>query len=349
MLSILLASKSSIKLEAVEEFFPREQYKIDLIECDGLNLPPQPMDSAPKCAKARLNYAKKSTFPLNYDYYIAIENGLKTKTSRTSEKCYVLVEHKGLLTHSSGEIHLDVPLEYLSKIMDFKHKDGKYNGYSKTIGDVMHEENPEIDPKNWIKSYYNVCRKDQIKSSLRDVLSRLDNKIKITKNLISKYKEYPNYPKQGVIFQDFFSVIREADDIRSINNLLADQYKFDDVDYIVGPESRGFFGYGLSVKGNYGFIPLRKKGKLPGKVESITYKTEYSSDTLECPTDIPSGSRVVIFDDLIATGGSLRAACDLLERSGCEIVDCVVLREVLPLRKVAQETLNRPYKVLLQD
>ncbi|CAH6418396.1 Hypothetical protein HVR_LOCUS131 [uncultured virus] len=366
MQSVLLASQSKIKLEVVAKVFPPEQYVITCVDCDICGLPAQPVNSAARCAKVRLNYAKKQTFPMNFDYYIAIENGLRhyeaVDGDKIFEECHVLIEHRDLLAESMGEIVLKVPHKYwslLSKTNRTEIPDHKVSGYDTTIGDLMHIDDPSIDSKNWVKSYHGVCRTKQIKSSITSAMRELSGSLETAKIITGKYKSYTDYPttrselcsdpKPGIVFQDFFSIIREPEDVQRLIALLADQYIFDNIKYVVGPESRGFFGFGLSCAGGYGFIPLRKKGKLPGKIESITYDTEYSTDTLECPCDIPYGSRVVVFDDLIATGGSLRASCDLLEKLNCEIVDCVVLREVLSLREVAKQKLGRPYKVLLRD
>jgi adenine phosphoribosyltransferase len=119
---------------------------------------------------------------------------------------------------------------------------------------------------------------------------------------------------------------------------MADQYIFDSIDYIIGPESKGFFGFAL-----------RTEGKLPGKTVSITYQSGSIVEKLEAPADIPKDSRILIFDDLIATGRSLRAARDLIESQECVIVDCLILREMVPLRSQAINKVGIPYKVLLQD
>lgn len=370
MQSVLLASQSKIKLAVVAKVFPPDQYCVTCVDCDSCGLPAQPYNSAVRCAKVRMNYAKQMKFPQIFDYYIAIENGI-LGVNHPQEVCEVLIEHKGLLSQSSGNVMLKVPSKYFymlstAEFINLPHY--KIFGYSKTIGDFAHAADPSINSKNWIKSVHGVCRTEQIESSLRDAMRDVLARAAVAEIIIEKYQSYPNYHKPGVLFQDFFSIIREKDDIQRLLMLLTDQYRFDNIDYIVGPESCGFFGFGLSCMGNYGFIPLRMKGKLnnihkdvkklesnevafppPGEVRSITYNTEYSTDDLKCPTNIPSGSRVVIFDDLIATGGSLKAACDLVEGLGCHVVDCVVLREVLPLREQAQKNLQRPYTVLLQD
>jgi len=356
MRSILLATTSELKLEVVRKLFPSENFNITTINCDDCGLPPQPFNSSEKCAKVRLDYVKRKTYPQDFDYVIAIENGIDRFINNSHceyvDICHVLIEFKGLLVHSTGNTDFDIPREKIRELYRKQPHDIpelNIKGYSCTIGDIYHESDPNIDPKNWVVSVYNKDRRVQIEDSLESAFEKAHNEHNRASNIISKYKHYNDYPKQGVIFQDFFSVIREKEDIQQLFSLLRQNYKYNSIDYIVGPESRGFFGFGLSCFGNYGFIPLRKKGKLPGEIRSVTYDTEYSTDTLEISADIPPNSNVVVFDDLIATGGSLRAACDLLESLECNIIDCVVLREVQSLRSIAKLKVNRPYTVLLQD
>jgi adenine phosphoribosyltransferase len=256
-----------------------------------------------------------------------------------------------LVSHCSS-LKVDIDRNIFGCETDIIYKSDIHNvrGLTKTVGEMYAEKcGDDIDPKNWMKNIHKIDRIDQIYVGLTEAMKKIEDKRTEAELIIKKYKSYNDYPKIGVIFQDFFSIIREKDDIQKIYSLICEQYKDVDIDYVVGPESRGFFGFGISCIGGYGFIPLRKKGKLPGNVKSITYQTEYSTDTIEAPDDIRAGSKVLVFDDLIATGGSLKASCDLLEQAGCIIVDCIVLREVQDLRSVAKNKLERNYTVLLQD
>lgn len=357
MKSILLTTTSQLKLRAVKNIFPSDKFEITTIKCDECGFPSHPYKSGGRCAKARLDYAAFKTFPQIFDYIISIENGIEKIHScdgdiKYIDVCHVIIKYKGLISHSVGSIEFVIPQDKMFLLKQSKKyyiPELKIKGYSRTIGGLLRDDYPNIDPRNWVLSVYGQDRYHQIEDSLKCAQEKVQSKRSNALKIISKYKYYNDYPKPGVIFQDFFSIIRESLDIQSLFNLLKKQYQYDNIDYVVGPESRGFFGFGLSCFGNYGFIPVRKKDKLPGVVKSITYNTEYSTDTLEISTDIPPGSRVIVFDDLIATGGSLRVTCDLLELSNCVIVDCVVLREVIKLRSVAQDKLGRPYTVLLQD
>lgn len=358
MQSVLLASTSTLKLEVVQKVFPDEEYIITTVNCDSCGLPSQPYNSAARCAKVRLNYAKKVTFPKVFDYYIAIENGIDRFVSERDvdyeDICHVLVEHKGLLVHSIGTIEYDIPRDKMGLL--FKEEKVTISelsilGYSRTIGDIFHDEDSSIDSKNWVMSVYKCDRRKQVEDSLREAMNKLHQKQKFAADIISKYH------KPGVVFDDFFAIISEAADVQNLINLMKSQCKYDSIGYVAG---LGLLGVALSYAGNYGFILLDKKRKLPvifdgatldvvaGEVKSSTYGTEYRTDNLISP-DIKPGSRVIVFDDLITTGATLRASCDLLEQLGCIIVDCIVVREIVELRCVAQAKLGRPYTVLLQD
>ena len=112
--------------------------------------------------------------------------------------------------------------------------------------------------------------------------------------------------------------------------MLAKKYKKEGIDYVVGVEARGFiFGAAIAYKLGAGFVPVRKKGKLPYKTKEITYDLEYGTDTLEIHEDaIPSGARVLIVDDLLATGGTIRAVADLVKEQGANIVGVEFLVEL---------------------
>ena len=351
MATILLASTSPLKLAAVRRAFPK--HAITTINCDTLGLPPQPINCAEICALLRLRYSKNLKFPQTFDFYISIENGIN-KEDKT-DICHVLIEHKGLFAHQLEGITIPVPPADLDCLSIETYSISGYNilGSPITVGEIIQRRDPSVDPKDWMSSP-KICptgksRADQIEASLHSAKSQLDGLLSEAKSLIKGYKVYQDYPKRGVVFEDFFSIIRSGENVRALMKMFVSQFQHSRIDYIVGPESRGFFGFGISCMMNVGFIPLRKKGKLPGPVISITYETEYSTDTLEMPADIEAGCRVIVFDDLIASGGSLRAARVLLEGAGCIIVDYVVLREVVSLREQAQKKLGCPYRVLLQD
>ena len=139
-----------------------------------------------------------------------------------------------------------------------------------------------------------------------------------------------NFPKEGISFKDITTLLQNGEALKfAIDEIIAD-LKDNDVDLIVGPEARGFLmgtpvAYGMGV----GFVPVRKPGKLPWEVESLEYDLEYGSNILEIHKDaIKPGQKVAIVDDLLATGGTMEAAAELIEKLGGEVVSMQFLIEL---------------------
>ncbi len=153
-------------------------------------------------------------------------------------------------------------------------------------------------------------------------------------NTMKKIEEYvrtiPDFPEEGIMFRDVTSVLQDADGlhlaIEGMQNLLND----DDFDVVVGPESRGFiFGVPIAYNMHKSFVPVRKKGKLPRETISAEYALEYGTATIEMHKDsIKPGQKVVIVDDLMATGGTVEAIIKLIEELGGEVVKIVFLMEL---------------------
>jgi adenine phosphoribosyltransferase len=130
-----------------------------------------------------------------------------------------------------------------------------------------------------------------------------------------------DYPVEGVSFKDITTLLKNKEAFEESLDLLEKEIKDLDFDYIVGIESRGFiFGAPLADRLNKGFIPIRKPGKLPGEIEKVSYELEYGENELEMHKDsLRPGDKVVIVDDLIATGGSAKAAANLIESLGAKV------------------------------
>lgn len=143
-------------------------------------------------------------------------------------------------------------------------------------------------------------------------------------------RDIPNFPQEGIIFKDISTLLKNKDAFKKSIDTLAKKFKSERIDYIVGVEARGFiFGSALAYKLGAGFIPVRKKGKLPYKTNSITYKLEYGTDTLEIHEDaLPKKARVLVVDDLLATGGTITAVVDLVKSQGATIVAVAFLVEL---------------------
>lgn len=131
-------------------------------------------------------------------------------------------------------------------------------------------------------------------------------------------REVPDFPQPGILFKDITTLLRDPDGLRHTIDVMAEKCAVWNPSYVIGMESRGFiFGAPLAYKLDAGFIPVRKPGKLPAPVHAVEYALEYGTDKLEMHQDaIPPGSRVMIVDDVIATGGTAAATAKLVEQSG---------------------------------
>lgn len=141
-------------------------------------------------------------------------------------------------------------------------------------------------------------------------------------DLESLIRTIPDYPKEGILFRDVTTLLADANGLKECVNKLAAPFKGKRIDYVAGIEARGFIlGAAVALELGVGFIPIRKKGKLPGKVISQDYELEYGTDTLEISVDvIDSGSFILLVDDLIATGGTAEASIKLIQRVNSEVV-----------------------------
>ena len=147
-------------------------------------------------------------------------------------------------------------------------------------------------------------------------------------------RDIPGFPKKGVIFKDITTLLKEAKAFKEAVDLIVEEYKDKKIDTVVSVEARGFiFGAVVGYKLGAGLVPVRKKGKLPYKTNSVTYDLEYGTDTLEIHQDaIKKGDRVLVVDDLLATGGTVKAVTNLIEDMGGEVVGCAFVIELLPLK-----------------
>lgn len=156
--------------------------------------------------------------------------------------------------------------------------------------------------------------------------------------VMKKIEEYvrsiPDFPEPGIIFRDITSVLEDADGLQLAVNSMQEELKDIDVDVVVGLESRGFiFGMPVAYNLHKPFVPVRKKGKLPCETVSASYDLEYGSAEIEMHKDsIKPGQKVVIIDDLIATGGTVEAAVRLVEELGGVVVKIVFLMELEGLK-----------------
>lgn len=147
-------------------------------------------------------------------------------------------------------------------------------------------------------------------------------------------REIPDFPKPGIQFKDITTLLRDAEGLRYTVDALAEKCADLSVDFVIGMESRGFiFGAPLAYKLGAGFIPVRKPGKLPAPVHAVEYELEYGMDRLEVHQDAlhPPDCRILIVDDLIATGGTAAATAKLVQQSGCQLVGFAFVIELKDL------------------
>lgn len=150
------------------------------------------------------------------------------------------------------------------------------------------------------------------------------------KELKNYIRDIPDFPKEGIIFKDITPLWKDKDAFAQTIEEIVNRYKNQQIDVVVGVEARGFIiGAPVAYKLGVGFVPVRKPGKLPYKTTSISYELEYGTDTIEMHEDaIAHGQRVLIVDDLLATGGTTKALCQLVEKAGGKVVELAFIIEL---------------------
>jgi len=171
------------------------------------------------------------------------------------------------------------------------------------------------------------------------------------KIILESIRDIPDFPKEGIIFKDITTMLSNPEAMNTLMNHLENRYKDYNLDYIAGIDARGFiFGAILADRLNLGFVPIRKKGKLPYTTISQEYSLEYGVDEVEIHIDSfdKKDARVLLIDDLIATGGTAKAGEDLIEKVGANCVECCFIMELSFLN--GKDRFNNPvYSVLEID
>ena len=168
----------------------------------------------------------------------------------------------------------------------------------------------------------------------------------IEETVKNKIRTIKDFPKEGILFRDITTAIKDKDTLPLIIDYLCEQFKDIKIDYIAGIESRGFiFGMPMAYKLGCGFVPVRKPNKLPAETISQEYKLEYGTDKIEIHKDaFGSGDNVLIIDDLLATGGTAEAAAKLVKKTGANLVGMAFLIELEALN--GREKLNDSGKIV---
>jgi adenine phosphoribosyltransferase len=161
-------------------------------------------------------------------------------------------------------------------------------------------------------------------------------------------RDIPDFPKKGIIFKDITTLLGDAKSFHRMVDLLAHRYIGEKIDQIVGIEARGFIlGAALAYKLGTGITLVRKPGKLPSETRSVSYELEYGTDTLEIHADaFKKGDRIIIADDLLATGGTMAAVVELVEEMGVEVFECAFMAELEFLEGRAKLPDGKVYSLL---
>ena len=167
-------------------------------------------------------------------------------------------------------------------------------------------------------------------------------------DLKQKIQTIPDFPEPGIHFRDITTLLSDAEALNETIERFAEHYKNEKIDVVVGVESRGFIiGTPLAIRMGLGFIPIRKAGKLPGPTHGVDYDLEYGKDRVEVHQDaIPEGSRVLLVDDLIATGGTIEGSAKLVKKVGGVIVGYAFVIELTDLK--GRERLQEPVFSLIE-
>lgn len=164
-------------------------------------------------------------------------------------------------------------------------------------------------------------------------------------------RSIPDFPKPGILFRDITPMLASPEAFKESISQLARQYQNANIDLVGAAEARGFiFAAPLALELGAGFVPVRKPGKLPYERHSFQYALEYGTDTLEVHVDgfLP-GHRVLLVDDLLATGGTMEACCKLVERAGAEVAGCAFVIELVGLGGAAKLAHYKPFSLLQYD
>jgi len=153
-------------------------------------------------------------------------------------------------------------------------------------------------------------------------------------NIKAKIRTIPHFPKAGILFRDITTLLKDAQGLRQTIDAFVNRYQTMDIDMVAGIESRGFIIAGaIACRLGRGFIPIRKPGKLPAETYRRDYQLEYGTDRIEMHKDaVMPGMRVLMVDDLLATGGTMKAACELVEMAGGKVVECAFIVDLPDLK-----------------
>jgi len=337
-IKIVIASKSPQKVAAIKASFNDkflDDHPVYYLHATDSGIPEQPVgaDSAMQGIRNRLRSLPDNT---EADYIISIENYIEQcSTDKSWHDKGLIVVQQGLQETIMETKPILIPDIYVDLARQMSDKTSEH-GYTTTVGKAIQQAFPDriVAPSNWHQEpeFGSVSRQQLLQDALDKVLNAQD--LKILKSFVLTY---PDFPKPGITFASFLPITQDAQAFQLMIDLLGRRYETKNIDVIVGLESRGFIiGAALAYKLGVSFVPIRKPGKLPGPIYSVDYQKEYGFDTLVIAQDaLQPGQRVLIIDDLIATGGSARAAIKLVHLAGGKAVEFASLLKIAELEQFA--------------
>jgi adenine phosphoribosyltransferase len=372
-MTLYIASTSAIKIQVCKEYMKYSHTEYKFVPCNvNVDNPEQPygVRNTLECAMRRIvgvfeNVNKKLE---KYDEIIAIENGITTKQDYmdnykvpSDDVCSIpdVFDFAVVVVFSNNYSDIGflisqitspkflVPVDdvdLLRETMMTSHKNG---GYTETYGSLMCVKYG-VPSNNWMVKY-DIDRIQQLSSLFEknDIIPRGNQYLEqLFLNLMIKTTQ--DFPKKGIVFKDIFplfiSPISRSVIMRCIETRVT-EYINSDYDWVAGPELRGtMLSQMISTHFNIPLLPVRKAGKLPPPVISQAFTKEYGEDAVEIPDGLlKPGERVLIIDDVMATGGTMKAVIDLIEKTGAVVRDIVVLNEVCELRETAIGKIGREW------
>lgn len=300
---------------AFEAAFPDDEIVISM-RASGSGIPSQPYgkSAALRGAHNRV-HAIAENGDQEADYIVAFENYIEQdEEGKWIDRAVVVLKSK-----DTARIALSKGTEIPEHYVVYSQRNSKEvseEGWSYTVGKAIAESSETtIDPSDWHREaiFGGISRVDLLSEALFQAIH--SDEIAFLKTHIALFRDFP---KPGIMFEDFSPLLGNGNAFSLCIDMLAKRYQNQQIDAIVGLESRGFIlGAALAKKLGVGFVPVRKAGKIPGPTYAVQYEKEYGYDTLTIAQHpFRDGARVLIIDDLIATGGSAKAAIELVKKAG---------------------------------
>jgi len=331
-LVIGLASSSEVKKRAVEEtfqkLFPESTLELDTYSAAS-EIADQPVGESNGIlgARNRLKNAKQLSGLKHYDYWVSIENYIgqpKAPSDSWFDQAVVILEKNGKtgVIEKSREVPFEAELGEQARLATPENYPYLDSGFSVTSGKMIQaklaKEGMIVAHDDWHAYYGGNSRKELIKEVIFKALVR------------SEIDTVVDFKKKGVQYQELTDIMYHPALFQAVVDAMIAPYEGLKIDAVAALESRGwFFGIPMAMKLKVPFYPIRKKGKLAKPTHSVTYKTEYSEDEMEISVDSFNGKTILVVDDVLATGGSIRAAEDLLRQAGAGTMYSTCLVELL--------------------